>query len=51
MPKRSDVPTVGQVISRLSRYPDNLSAGQQLRRKHIVARCPELADLRRRIAS
>ncbi|MCW8381569.1 ISL3 family transposase [Streptomyces justiciae] len=50
-PKRSEAPTVRQVTGWLTRHPDNLSSGQQLRLKHITARCPELADLRRHIAS
>ncbi|MBL1121056.1 transposase, partial [Streptomyces sp. 110] len=33
----------------LTRRPDNLGCGQQLRLKRVVTRCPELADLRRHI--
>lgn len=49
--KRSEAPTVRQVTGWLTRYPYNLSSGQQLRLKRIVAACPELADLRRHIAA
>ncbi|MEV8021363.1 ISL3 family transposase [Streptomyces sp. NPDC086554] len=47
VPKRSEAPTVRQVVGRLTRHPDNLTSGQRLCLKHILARCPELADLRR----
>ncbi|WXH43000.1 transposase [Streptomyces netropsis] len=49
-PKRSEAPTVRQVVGWLTRHPDNLTSGQQLRLKRILTRCPELADLRRHIA-
>ncbi|GAA0380125.1 ISL3-like element IS466 family transposase [Streptomyces blastmyceticus] len=48
-PKRSEAPTVRQVTSWLTRHPDNLTSGQQLRLKRVVTNCPELADLRRHI--
>lgn len=48
-PKRSEAPTVRQVVGWLTRHPDNLTSGQQLRLKGILVRCPELADLRRHI--
>ncbi|MFI1855085.1 ISL3 family transposase [Streptomyces sp. NPDC020480] len=50
-PKRSEAPTVRQVTGWLTRHPDNLSSGRQLRLKRIVAACPELADLRHHIAA
>ncbi|GAU71452.1 transposase [Streptomyces sp. NBRC 110611] len=50
-PKRSEAPTVGQVTGWLTRHPDSLSSGQQLRLKRILADCPELADLRGHIAA
>ncbi|MFM9700870.1 ISL3 family transposase [Streptomyces europaeiscabiei] len=48
-PKRSEAPTVRQVVGWLTRHPDNLTSGQQLRLKGILVRCPELADLREHI--
>ncbi|MFG2848582.1 transposase [Kitasatospora sp. NPDC048296] len=48
-PKRSEEPTVRQVVGWLTRHPDNLTSGQQLRLKRILTVCPELADLRRHI--
>ncbi|WP_419096296.1 ISL3 family transposase [Streptomyces ehimensis] len=49
-PKRSEAPTVRQAVGWLTRHPDNLSSGQALRLKRILADCPELADLRRHIS-
>ncbi|MEU5187687.1 ISL3 family transposase [Streptomyces klenkii] len=49
-PKRSEAPTVRQVVGWLTRHPDNLTSGQQLRLKRVLTRCHELADLRRHIA-
>ncbi|MGC0422720.1 transposase [Embleya sp. AB8] len=48
-PKRSETPTIRQVVGRLTRHPDNLTSSRQLRLKRILTRCPELADLRRHI--
>ncbi|MCY0932589.1 ISL3 family transposase [Streptomyces sp. H27-H1] len=48
-PKRSEAPTIRQVVGWLTRHPDNLTSSQQLRLKHLLARCPELAELRRHI--
>ncbi|ANZ13544.1 IS transposase [Streptomyces noursei ATCC 11455] len=48
-PKRSAAPTVRQVVSWLTRHPDNFASGQQLRLKCVLTVCPELADLRRHI--
>nr|WP_232838195.1 ISL3 family transposase [Streptomyces geranii] len=49
-PKQSEAPTVRHVVGWLTRHPDNLTPGRQLRLKRILTRCPELADLRRHIA-
>ncbi len=49
-PKRSEAPTIRQVVGWLTRHPDDLSSGQELRLKRILADCPELADLRRLIS-
>nr|WP_281066998.1 transposase [Streptomyces inhibens] len=46
-PKRSEAPTVRQIVGRLTRHPGNLTSRQQLRLKRILTRWPELADLRR----
>ncbi|MFG2860330.1 ISL3 family transposase [Streptomyces sioyaensis] len=48
-PKRSEAPTVRQVTGWLTRHPDSLGSGQQLRLKRVVTCGPELADLRRHI--
>ncbi|MFE3938445.1 transposase, partial [Streptomyces goshikiensis] len=48
-PKRSETPTVRQVVGWLTRHPGNLTTSQRLRLKRILNRCPELADLRRHI--
>jgi transposase len=50
VPKRSEAPTVRQVVGWLTRHSDNLSSGQALRLKRILVGCPELADLRRHIS-
>ncbi|MFE6052776.1 transposase [Kitasatospora sp. NPDC056446] len=49
-PKKSEAPTIRQVVGWLTRHPDNLSSGQELRLKRILASCPELADLRQHIS-
>lgn len=42
-PTAPDAPSVRQVTSWLTRRPDRLTSGQQLRLKQLLARCPELA--------